>query len=76
LREQTPKKQPKAAVATVYEGQIVGFNAPEISAENKGRKLMEKVGWAPGSGLGREGSEGIKKPVQVIAKFSNKGLGM
>jgi hypothetical protein len=37
---------------------------------------MEKMGWTPGLGLGREGFEGIKKPVQVIAKFSNKGLGM
>ncbi|XP_031550617.1 angiogenic factor with G patch and FHA domains 1-like, partial [Actinia tenebrosa] len=35
-----------------------------ISSENKGRKMLEKMGWKAGEGLGKEGS-GLKEPVSM-----------
>src|SRR4051794_29033623 len=34
------------------EGTIVGHSAKEIGAENKGRAMLEKMGWSAGMGLG------------------------
>lgn len=43
--------------------------------DNKfGQKLMEKMGWSKGSGLGRE-QQGIKEHLTVKFKDDNKGIG-
>ncbi|XP_067838787.1 angiogenic factor with G patch and FHA domains 1 isoform X2 [Heptranchias perlo] len=46
----------------------------EISDSNKGRKMLEKMGWKKGEGLGKE-SCGIKEPIQVQLHQSQAGLG-
>lgn len=38
-----------------------------------GLKMLEKMGWNQGQGLGKTGS-GIKEPIQVSANYSRKGL--
>ncbi len=38
----------------------------EIGDENKGRQMLEKMGWKRGEGLGKDGA-GIKDPVILIS---------
>ncbi|XP_028829182.1 angiogenic factor with G patch and FHA domains 1 [Denticeps clupeoides] len=46
----------------------------EISNDNKGRKMLEKMGWKKGEGLGKDGA-GIKDPVQLQIRKAQSGLG-
>ncbi|XP_078139872.1 angiogenic factor with G patch and FHA domains 1 isoform X1 [Centroberyx gerrardi] len=46
----------------------------EISEVNKGRKMLEKMGWKKGEGLGKEGT-GMKNPIQLKVRKSQSGLG-
>lgn len=57
------------------EGDIVGGSAPEIGIDNRGRKMLEKMGYVSGMALGLEGREGIVKPVEAVVKISKAGLG-
>jgi hypothetical protein len=57
------------------EGTIVGARAPEIAAGNKGRTILEKMGWTAGTGLGASDNQGIMAPVEVVVKHSTLGLG-
>ncbi|CAL9738572.1 protein Sqs1p [Monosporozyma servazzii] len=57
------------------EGELVGEDAPEIGKENIGRKLLEKLGWSSGEGLGAHGNKGISEPVLAVVKKSKTGLG-
>lgn len=42
------------------------FSKREISEVNKGRKMLEKMGWKKGEGLGKMGT-GMKDPVRRSA---------
>ena len=55
------------------DGDIVGGDAKEISSDNRGRVMLEKLGWRSGMGLGVEG-EGMKLPVFAVVKASKSGL--
>jgi hypothetical protein len=58
------------------DGMVVGAEAPELSADNKGRIILEKMGYRAGMTLGVEGnSRGISEPVMAIIKMSKAGLG-
>jgi hypothetical protein len=57
------------------EGDIVGGSAPEIGAENKGRAMLEKMGWSTGTALGAINNKGILLPVAHVVKNSKAGLG-
>ncbi|KAK9430581.1 hypothetical protein V1505DRAFT_370664 [Lipomyces doorenjongii] len=57
------------------DGDVVGRNAPEIDIENKGRQLLEKMGWISGSGLGVAGNVGMASPIMAKVKTSKAGLG-
>ncbi|XP_076613163.1 angiogenic factor with G patch and FHA domains 1 isoform X4 [Chaetodon auriga] len=46
----------------------------EISEVNKGRKMLEKMGWKKGDGLGKEGT-GMKAPIELKIRKSQVGLG-
>ncbi|KAI4729845.1 hypothetical protein E4T49_02159 [Aureobasidium sp. EXF-10728] len=61
--------------AAYRNGDVVGHNASEIPETNFGRKLMEKMGWAAGMSLGKEGSGGLLVPVQATVKSGKAGLG-
>ncbi|XP_062254188.1 angiogenic factor with G patch and FHA domains 1 isoform X2 [Platichthys flesus] len=46
----------------------------EISEVNRGRKMLEKMGWKKGEGLGKGGS-GMKNPIELKIRKSQSGLG-
>lgn len=46
-----------------------------ISSENKGFKMLEKMGFKPGTSLGKQ-SDGLKEPINISLKKSNTGVGL
>jgi hypothetical protein len=64
------------APGTKYrDGDVVGAAAPELGAENRGRAMLEKMGWAAGTGLGATENKGILQPIAHVVKNSRAGLG-
>lgn len=57
------------------DGDIVGGSAPELGVENKGRAMLEKMGWSTGTALGALNNKGILQPVSHIVKTTKAGLG-
>ncbi|KAH0564865.1 hypothetical protein GP486_001745 [Trichoglossum hirsutum] len=76
-RNQKGKARPRNdwAGATYRDGEIVGAAAPELGAENKGRQMLEKMGWSSGTALGALNNKGILQPVATVVKRSKAGLG-
>lgn len=78
-----PGKRPKRARgaggggghAGYMEGDAVGASAPEIGIENRGRAMLEKMGWSKGMALGSMDNQGIIEPIAHIVKKSRTGLG-
>lgn len=76
-REPEPKnnrRRPNAS-ASYLEGEVVGGSAPEIGANNKGRAMLEKMGWSTGTALGALNNKGILQPVSQVVKNTRAGLG-
>jgi len=63
------------AAVTVRDGEVVGGSAPEIGSANKGRRLLEKMGWSNGDALGAMDNKGRTEPIEHIVKRSKAGLG-
>ena len=61
--------------ASYLEGEVVGGSAPEIGVENKGRAMLEKMGWSSGTALGALNNKGILQPVAHVVKNTRAGLG-
>lgn len=57
------------------DGDIVGASAPELGADNKGRAMLEKMGWSQGTALGALNNKGIMQPVTHVVKTTKAGLG-
>lgn len=66
-----PKVQ--KAVQTYREGDLVGHEASEIDHTNRGRRMLEKLGWKEGMTLGHT-NPGIATP--IFAKVKNKKYGL
>ncbi|KAI1486481.1 hypothetical protein F5X96DRAFT_654901 [Biscogniauxia mediterranea] len=60
---------------TLRDGDIVGQHATELGAENKGRAMLEKMGWSKGMSLGSEENKGIIVPITHVVKIRKTGLG-
>jgi hypothetical protein len=56
------------------DGDVVGASAPELGPENKGRALMEKMGWSKGMALGAHDNKGILHPIAHTVKTNKAGL--
>ena len=77
------KKGPKAArggfgnnnAAGYRDGDVVGASAPELGVENRGRAMLEKMGWSTGTALGALNNKGILQPVSHVVKTTKAGLG-
>ncbi|TVY80862.1 Protein SQS1 [Lachnellula suecica] len=57
------------------DGDIVGGSAPELGVENRGRAMLEKMGWSMGTALGALNNKGILQPVSHVVKTTKAGLG-
>ena len=65
-----------SAGVSYRDGEIVGAAAPELGQENKGRAMLEKMGWSTGKTLGAlNNTRGIAQPVAQIVKTGKAGLG-
>ena len=64
-----------SAGASYRDGEVVGAAAPEIGSENKGRTMLEKMGWSTGTALGAVNNKGIMQPVTHVVKTTKAGLG-
>jgi hypothetical protein len=63
------------AAASYRDGDVVGASAPEIGVDNRGRAMLEKMGWSKGTALGAMDNKGILQPVAHVVKTSKAGLG-
>lgn len=63
------------AAVSYHDGEIVGAAAPELGQDNKGRAMLEKMGWSTGTALGASNNKGIMKPVAHVVKTTKAGLG-
>ncbi|KAM9883967.1 G-patch domain-containing protein [Verticillium dahliae] len=57
------------------DGEVVGGSAPELGQENRGRAMLEKMGWSTGTALGSMDNKGILQPVEQKVKRGKAGLG-
>jgi hypothetical protein len=64
-----------STAASYRDGDIVGASAPQLGVENKGRAMLEKMGWSMGTALGALNNKGILEPVSHVVKTSKAGLG-
>ncbi|KAL4792687.1 hypothetical protein BDV19DRAFT_245876 [Aspergillus venezuelensis] len=69
------KKRSGPTNVSYMDGDVVGASAPEIGAGNKGRAMLEKMGWSTGTALGATNNKGILLPVAHVVKNSKAGLG-
>lgn len=60
--------------AHIKEGQVVGENAPEIGQSNIGRRMLERLGWKAGEGLGADHNKGISEPLMAKVKKTKLGI--
>lgn len=58
------------------DGDIIGDEASELPKSNKGRQMMEKMGYKEGMALGINGDSGLIEPMKVEVRFGNRGLGL
>ncbi|EXJ95552.1 hypothetical protein A1O1_00674 [Capronia coronata CBS 617.96] len=61
--------------ASYMNGEVVGGSAPELGADNKGRAILEKMGWTSGMGIGAVGNEGGLEAIKHVVKTTRAGLG-
>ncbi|KAL7272136.1 squalene synthetase-like protein [Rhizina undulata] len=75
---------PQGSSRNYKEGDIVGGSAAPLDVENRGRKLLEKMGYTPGTPLGRGGAGGETPdeddsrrvdPLNIVFRTSRAGLG-
>lgn len=57
------------------DGDVVGASAAELGVENRGRAMLEKMGWSKGTALGALNNKGILQPISHVVKTSKAGLG-
>lgn len=72
-KQEAFRKKPKTYQEQEKETRERGLNTP-ITSENKGFKLLEKMGYKSGTSLGKNAS-GIKEPINIIVKNNLSGVG-
>lgn len=70
-----PREQRNAALFN-GEGDVIGSKAPALGQDNKGRAMMEKMGWSEGTGLGAPNKQCNVQPILQVFKTSKAGLGI
>lgn len=64
----------QSSTLKIHSGSVVGGEASPITDDNVGNKLLRKLGWQPGQGLGSQ-KVGIKEPIAAVFKGNRTGLG-
>ena len=59
-----------AAIVDAPSGQSPDPSQPVLDESNVGTKLLRKLGWSDGKGLGKDG-QGIVDPIRVLVSFRN-----
>ncbi|KAM4693914.1 G patch domain-containing protein 2 [Discoglossus pictus] len=67
------KRRRKAAPLPGPSG-FIGENAQPIPDSNIGNRMLQSMGWSPGSGLGPDG-KGISEPIRALQRPKGLGLG-
>ncbi|KAJ0164912.1 Protein SQS1 [Colletotrichum tanaceti] len=76
VQRQSARRGGGGHAGVIYrDGEVVGGSAPELGQENKGRAMLEKMGWSSGTALGALNNKGILQPVAHVVKRSKAGLG-
>lgn len=70
-----PRSGLDSASVRYRDGDVVGGSAPELGIENRGRAMLEKMGWSSGTALGAINNKGILQPVSHVVKTTKAGLG-
>ncbi|KAB5549123.1 hypothetical protein PHYPO_G00063690 [Pangasianodon hypophthalmus] len=68
------RRQTVGSEGTFYRDDAPASVHVEISDRNKGRQMLERMGWKSGEGLGKDGG-GITEPVEVQVRVPQSGLG-
>ncbi|XP_027008613.2 angiogenic factor with G patch and FHA domains 1 isoform X1 [Tachysurus fulvidraco] len=68
------RRQTVGSEGTFYRDDAPASVHVEISDKNKGRQMLERMGWKSGKGLGKDGG-GITEPVDVQVRAPQSGLG-
>ncbi len=64
-----------STAVSYMDGDVVGAAAPELGIENRGRAMLERMGWSTGTALGALNNKGILQPVSHVVKTTKAGLG-
>jgi hypothetical protein len=70
-----PRGNGRNLAVSYLAGDVVGGAAPELGADNRGRAMLEKMGWTDGTALGAINNKGILHPVAHVVRNSRAGLG-
>jgi hypothetical protein len=70
-----PRRNGGSLAASYQDGDIVGATAPELGSDNRGRAMLEKMGWTDGTALGAVDNKGILHPVAHMVRKTRAGLG-
>lgn len=73
-KEKAPKASKNRPAVSYKDGEVVGAKAPELGTENKGRAMLEKMGWSKGMALGAMDNKGILQPITHTVKITKAGL--
>uniref|UniRef100_A0A3B4EAH7 Angiogenic factor with G patch and FHA domains 1 n=1 Tax=Pygocentrus nattereri TaxID=42514 RepID=A0A3B4EAH7_PYGNA len=68
------RRQAVGSEGTFYRDDAPASVHVEINEENKGRQMLERMGWKSGEGLGKDGA-GITEPIGVQVRPVQSGLG-
>lgn len=63
----------KTSLTKPSDGSIVGARSAPIKDDNVGNQMLQKMGWTPGTGLGRD-STGIVNHIPAVVKTKRTGL--
>jgi hypothetical protein len=63
------------AAGVQIEVDMVDRHPLEIGQNNKGRRMLEKMGWRKGTGLGCLDNKGILEPIMPVIRDTKSGLG-
>ena len=77
-KSQVPRRKQGGTVSAAVsyrDGEIVGAAAPELGTDNRGRAMLEKMGWSSGTALGATNNKGMLLPVRHTVKNTRAGLG-